>query len=182
MASAAAAWGELTRNLAECLGALEEDEVLILAHKHCNVFVQFAGQGWHGMRVEAAGNNYIVPPEALLTVAQFKAMDALGWRRATYTPDLAGESPDGSESQEEHEHVDGSPNFYLQAERGTDLQAIARMATQTLRRVYRIAHPCMLHYEAFSDDRVSIRFPTLHLKRREQGVTMTSEPTIDEEW
>ena len=46
------AWTGFGRRLVQVLGALEEDEYLIINLKGINRFVQFAGQGAHGMRVE----------------------------------------------------------------------------------------------------------------------------------
>ena len=42
------------------------------------MYVQFAGQGWYGWLAEAACNTYILPPERLLTVKQYKRMSRLG--------------------------------------------------------------------------------------------------------
>ena len=55
------AWDEFQRNLATALADLEEDECLIIASKAEHYFVQFAGQGKHGMRAEAVSNERTVP-------------------------------------------------------------------------------------------------------------------------
>ena len=39
------AWRDFSKNLAACIGALAEDEYLIIARKRANQYVQFAGQG-----------------------------------------------------------------------------------------------------------------------------------------
>lgn len=153
--TADAAWRDLATNLADCLGALEEDEFLIISKKHANVFVQFAGQGWYGMRAEAVCNSFIQPPTALLTEAQYAAMDTLGWHRATNA------EPDPAVSGD----VDGSPNFFVDVPRGSDHAAVAEMAVRTLRDVNEVGHPGQLEYAAFHEDGTSIRFPTLRILR-----------------
>lgn len=146
-------WRDFTKNLAACIGALAEDEYLIIARKRANQYVQFAGQGAYGIRAEAAGNGYIEPPEFLLDERQYARMQRLGWSRATALPD------DPSNP--------GSPNFYVDVvatEAG--LRELARRTTQTFRTVYGVDHPGMLHYEAFHYEGTSIRFPTLLIMRR----------------
>jgi hypothetical protein len=147
------AWREFTKNLAACIGALAEDEYLIIARKHANQFVQFAGQGAYGIRAEATGNGYIEPPELLLDERQYARMQRLGWNRPTALPD--------------EPCVLGSPNFYADGANSDDgCREMAKRATRTFRRVYGVAHPGMLHYEAFHCEGTSIRFPTLLIKRR----------------
>ena len=53
------AWSEFRRSLSDALGALEEDEYLILVAKAEDYFVQFAGQEDQGMRAEAISNTFI---------------------------------------------------------------------------------------------------------------------------
>jgi hypothetical protein len=146
-------WRTFTKNLAACIGALAEDEYLIIARKRANQYVQFAGQGAYGIRAEAAGNGYIEPPELLLDQRQYARMQRLGWSRPTALPD------------EPIKH--GSPNFYadvVATEAG--LRELARRTTQTFRTVYGVEYPGMLNYEAFHCEGTSIRFPTLLIKRR----------------
>lgn len=146
-------WRNFTKNLAACIGALAEDEYLIIARKRANQYVQFAGQGAYGIRAEAAGNGYIEPPELLLDERQYARMQRLGWSRPTALP---GEPI-----------KDGSPNFYVDVVTlPADLRELARLTTQTFRTVYGVEHPGMLHYEAFHCEGTSIRFPTLLIKRR----------------
>jgi hypothetical protein len=64
-------------DLALCLGALDEDEFPIVASKHKNHFVQFAAQGAFGMRMEAACDAYIEPPDVL---ADFAALSQIAVR------------------------------------------------------------------------------------------------------
>ncbi len=159
----AQAWREFTRNLADCIDGLEEDEFLFVSYKDANYFVQFAGQGWYGVRAEASSNAFIEPPEALLTQGQYRQMAKLGWNRATDPNEPVG--------------GDGSPNFFVDVPRAHDHTALARMASRTLRRVFGIAHPGMLQYLAFHSSGASIRFPTLRLHRN--TATTTSCVSLD---
>ena len=109
--SAKQAYKALVPNLAECLSALEEDEYLIVARKHTNVYVQFAGQGWHGMRAEAVSNAHILPLTTLLSVKQYEAMLRLGWQRPTSLPEES--DSDGRTPRD----VDGSCNFFVDVPR-----------------------------------------------------------------
>jgi len=167
-----AMWQALADNLALCVSALEQDEYLILRHRDRNVYIQVADRGPDGVRIEAAGNNYIEPPEALLTVEQFTAMDALGWRRANLSPDppteMAGER-------------NRSPNFFVHAERGDNMAVIAEMCVRTMREVYDIPKPHWLTYSAFTAHNESIRFPTLGLTRRAASVNSRSQLVIDDD-
>ena len=57
---------------------------------------------------------------------------------------------------------------------------MAKRATRTFRRVYDVAHPGMLNYEAFQCEGTSIRFPTLLIKRRApEPVSRFSETAPD---
>ena len=161
------AWREFTKNLAACIGALAEDEYLIIARKRANQYVQFAGQGAYGIRAEAAGNGYIEPPELLLNERQYARMQRLGWCRPTALPD--------------DPCVLGSPNFYTDGANSEDgCRAMAKRATRTFRRVYGVEHPGMLNYEAFHCEGTSIRFPTLLIKRRvPEPVFRSGEMALD---
>src|SRR5689334_14225111 len=146
-------WDRLTDNLAACLADLSEDEFLILSSKSANYFVQFAGQGQFGMRIEATSNVYVAPPEDVLSAAAYSAMAKLGWKPPTGVP--------GSEPRD----PDGSPNFFLDLALPLDFRRVADMAVKTLRQLYRIQHPGQLQYKSFDGSGIEIRFPTLRLKR-----------------
>lgn len=151
------AWRKLTRAVAQCLAELDEGDFLIIAHRHINHYVQVAGQGEHGFRVEAASNTYIEPPSAALTTAQYALMDEFGWRRATEdAPELATEERD----------PDGSPNFYRQAAADDDPRAVADIMVRTLREVYGVASPKLLEYQAFHRDLGEFVFPHMPIARR----------------
>ena len=138
-------WDRLADDLAVCLADLSEDEFLILSSKRENYFVQFAAQGQFGMRIEAASNVYVEPPEAVLAADEYSAMAELGWKSPTGVP--------GSEPRD----PDGSPNFFLDLALPVNFRRVADMAVQTLRQVYRISHPGQLQYRSF--DRLRNRDP-----------------------
>jgi len=146
-------WDRLADDLAVCLADLSEDEFLILSSKRENYFVQFAAQGQFGMRIEAASNVYVEPPEAVLAADEYSAMAELGWKSPTGVP--------GSEPRD----PDGSPNFFLDLALPVNFRRVADMAVQTLRQVYRISHPGQLQYRSFESSGIEIRFPILRLKR-----------------
>ena len=163
------AWRDFSKNLAACIGALAEDEYLIIARKRANQYVQFAGQGAYGIRAEAAGNGYIEPPELLLNERQYARMQRLGWCRPTALKD--------------DPCAVGSPNFYTDDANTDDgCRTMAKRATRTFRRVYGVQHPGMLDYEAFHCEGTSIRFPTLLIKRRvPEPVSRSAKMTLDAE-
>jgi hypothetical protein len=154
-APAAKEWDLLTDNLAACLADLSEDEFLILSAKRANYFVQFAAQGQFGMRIEAASNVYVSPPEAVLAANAYSAMANLGWKSPTGVP--------GSEPRD----PDGSPNFFLDLALPVHFRRVADMAVKTLREVYCTPHPGQLQYKSFDSSGIEIRFPNLRLKREE---------------
>ena len=63
-------WQAFEAAIADVLQALEEDEYLIIGSKHRQHYVQFAGEGVHGMRAEAVSNAYICDPAEYLSDVQ----------------------------------------------------------------------------------------------------------------
>ena len=151
-----AAWTTFAGGLATCLAALEEDEFLIISYKRANYYVQFAASGSFGMRVEASCNTFI-EPEASLIDDQYAVMAGLGWQRATQLPTQAA-AADGPA---------GSPNFFLDIATPLNYSALCQLVIMTFRAVYLVSHPGELQYASFGENSVSIRFPTLGLKRCE---------------
>jgi tetratricopeptide (TPR) repeat protein len=146
-------WSAFRRSLCDALGGLEEDEYLIIASKKENYFVQFAGQGDHGMRVEAVSNTFIKkgPP---LSDKACQDLINMGWIPPTYVPsDGAGEP------------AEGSPNFYVDSQVPVQHARLANLAVKTLRAIYHIRHPRELTYKSFCRNGVSIRFPQLKIAR-----------------
>jgi len=146
------AWVGFGWQLIQVLGALEEDEYLIINVKGSNRFVQFAGQGAHGMRVEAVSNFYL-PEDGQLDEMQHELLLKLGWNTPCNLPDEFG-----------HEPV-GSPNYFLDLPRPLNLERIASLAVTTLLGPLDASHPLELEYRAFAESGESIRFPTLGLRR-----------------
>lgn len=153
-------WRTLTSGIAASITRLGDGFHLIIAHRHINYYVQVAGSDDDTLRIEAACNTYIEPASAALTIEQYTQMEALGWRRATEDPpELATERRD----------PDGSPNFYCDVPAGEDLDAVANMIVRTLRDVYGIPTPDLLHYEAFHNLLGDFACPGLPIARRESA-------------
>ncbi len=146
------AWTDFGWRLMQVLGALEEDEYLIVNIKRSNRFVQFADQGAHGMRVETVSNFYL-PEDQQLGEVQHELMLKLGWNAPSNLPDEFG-----------HEPV-GSPNYFLDLPRPLDLQQIASLAVSTLLGPLDADHPLDLEYRSFAESGEAIRWPTLKLRR-----------------
>ena len=146
------AWTGFGWRLVQVLGALEEDEYLIVSLKGSNRFVQFAGQGAHGMRVETVSNFYLAENEQLGEV-QHDLLLKLGWNAPCNLPDQFG-----------HEPV-GSPNYFLDLPPPLDLERIASLAVNTLLGPLDADHPLDLEYGSFAESGEGIRWPTLGLRR-----------------
>ncbi len=149
-------WRSLSRAVAISLANLEEGDFLIISHRRLNYYVQVAGQGEHGLRVEAVSNTYIEPPSAALTTEQYARMRTLGWHRATEHP---------PELKKRRRKVDGSPNFYRQAAVSEDVQGVADVMIRTLQEVYDIATPTLLQYQAFNRTLGAFKCPELPIAR-----------------
>lgn len=150
-------WQQFQDALATCLGALEEDEFFVISAKaKINYFVQFAQHGGFGMRLEAVGNDFIEPNDAL-TVEDYDRLVTMGWQRATYR--MPGDPAPGSEPME------GSPNFFIDTPAPVDYEAVAAIAVCSLREIYKIKSPLRLQYKAWHRDKTSIRFPMLKIRR-----------------
>lgn len=151
----AAAWDDLETRLAEALGALEEDQYLILSAKRGYGYVQFAAQGSFGLRAEAVSNHYL-PPEHALGEAELATMRELGWNEPTRKP--SEPAPEGQSM--------GSPNFFHDFERPVHFADLARVAIRTLVEALHVSHPGSLEYEARDRDGSQILLPGLGLKHR----------------
>jgi|GEM_PF-837739 len=146
-------WSTFRRSLNDALGALEEDEYLILVAKAEDYFVQFAGQEDQGMRAEAISNTFIKKSTPLSDEA-CQELRNLGWSPPTYVP-----------SEGAQEQAAGSSNFYVDAGVPVPYARLAGLGIKTLRAIYHIRHPEELAYKSFSRDGVSIRFPLLKITR-----------------
>jgi hypothetical protein len=163
------AWPPFVEKLAGVLGRLEEDQFLILTSKRSQEFVQFAGQGSYGMRVEGMSNYYRDDAHQLNDV-QIAALVDAGWNAPTKDPTASTPNND----------PDGSPNFYLDAELPIDFLAVAGLAVSTLVDVFDVSHPGYLEYKAFSSDGNSIIFSSLGLKREIEDVDSDQKSKLPE--
>jgi hypothetical protein len=150
------AWRTFEAALADVLPLLEEDEYLIIESKRHQHYVQFAGEGVHGMRVEAASNAYICDPAEHLSDVQHEQIAALGWDGPAENVPPPNPPPGFS--------IQG--NFYVDAASPVPTAQVAALACATLRQVYGVHHPGGLEYIAFHGAGDGIRFPSLQLRRR----------------
>ena len=161
------AWPAFERKLAEALGALEEDQYLVVSAKRGWAYVQFAGQGSFGLRAECVSNNYLDVAHAL-RAGQMALLRRIGWSSPTGTPEEA--SP--------KRQPDGSPNFFRDFDRPVPCVDAARMAVRALTEVFEIPHPGYLMYKAFDKKQRTILVPTLGLMR-EEPAPPPAEPRED---
>jgi hypothetical protein len=153
----AGVWERFAEQLQQCVSHLETDDILILARKRANVYVQLHHCGF-GLALEATSNAYIAPPTALLTEREYARAIALGWHPPTVTPEVA------QELRRVDESYDGSPNFYRDFELGEP--GLVDLIIATLRHVYRVGCPTALEYKSFTADGASqIRWTGLSIKR-----------------
>ena len=151
------AWKRFACELAIALRGLEEDEWLVLSLKRRNRFVQFMNQGGAGFRAEAVSDFYLEDGDHL-SEHDHGALLELGWGAPTNLPDEFGHRPDGS------------PNYFLDLANPAPLDELALLAANTLLHVYGAEHPHALEYSTGSQDRTSIRFPNLGIRRARAGL------------
>ena len=148
------AWTAFAGNLAQILEGLQEDQYLILVVKRSNRYIQFAGQGEHGLQVETTSNHYLGQSEQL-TEQQVARLRQNGWNNPTRTPETSPE-----------DDPQGSPNFFIDYPLPVPYQAASELVIATFATILQIPHPGYLEYEAFDADRNSLAFPALAVKRR----------------
>lgn len=148
------AWVPFVHRLAQALEKLLEDQYLIITKKGTNEFVQFAGQGFFGLRVETISNHFR-SDQNQLTDVQIANLIEIGWSAPTNNPEESTPAND----------PDGSPNYFIEFPTPLYVIEIAQMAVKTLTDVLHIGHPAFLEYEAFCTDGDSIALPNLGLKR-----------------
>jgi hypothetical protein len=156
------AWESFGERLQKVLRKLKEDHALIVLEKGTNRFVQFMGQGTHGMRAETVSNAYLSGRDKF-SAAQIKSLTALGWAKPTGMPDEA--TPE--------KQPEGSPNFMRQFPKPVDAKAVAALAVATLADVMRVPHPGFLCYDGRNvDTGGSLTWNDLELKRVEPQNTL----------
>jgi hypothetical protein len=131
-------WERLTENLAQLLSELPDDSLLMITAKRGWCYVQFA-INTDAVHAEAMSNQYIEPPEYKLSDKDVQTLVKLGWQLPTKPPP---ERYDGGV-------MGGSPNYWQKFVAPVDYRHVAKLAIESLRRVYRIAHPNDLTYRAF---------------------------------
>ena len=134
----AEAWQSFGDNLAAVLGALSEDQYLVISAKRDPWYVQFAAQGAHGMRAEAVSDSYL-DDSAKLSAAQIAALKKAGWLPPTGTPGEAAPK----------KQPDGSPNYFLEYSRPVPFEEVASLARHTLADIFEVIHPGALEYQSF---------------------------------
>ena len=157
------AWAPFAHKLAATLEKLAEDQYLILSVKHSDRFIQFAGQGSFGIRIETASNSYLDGPEQLYEEQVVTLIEA-GWER-----------PSGAPTESTHESdPDGSPNFFVDFPAPVSYESVANLTVRTFSEILRVPHPGSLQYLAFDDDNQAIALPELGLK-----LEIRIEETVD---
>lgn len=146
------AWKFFACELATALRGLEEDEWLVLSLKRRNRFVQFMCQGGAGCRVEAVSDFYLEDGDHL-SERDRGALLELGWDAPTSLPDEFGHRPDGSS------------NYFLDLANPVPWDELALLAVNTLVLVHGAGHPNALEYSTGGEDKASIRFPSLGIRR-----------------
>ena len=151
------AWQEFGHHLAQSLADMDEGEHLIIEEKKRTVYVQFAEQGFSGMRVEAVSSTFCLP-EVELSKEDLETLRAIGWNPPTYIQSKSIPAPKS-----------GSCNYFMDIAFPVSYSSLAEMAVQTLRTVYHTAHPRLLHYLAFGPQKnpYQIRFSTLGIERKD---------------
>ena len=150
-------WVVFARQLQACVDDLSTDDILILARKRANQYVQVHHWGF-AMSAEASSNAYIMPPTALLDERQYARAKALGWTVPTITPEMVQELESVGESYE------GSPNFHRTFDLGE--AGVVELLIKTLREVFKVRCPSELRYKSFTaDGSEQIRWTGLGIKR-----------------
>ena len=152
------AWPPFEQKLLAVLARLEEDQYLVISVKGTNRYVQFAGQGSFGMRVETTSNNYLSKPDQL-EAEQVAALLGAGWNDPTSDPDASTPEND----------PDGSPNFFVEFAVPVPFESVARLTIQTLASILRVPHPLSLEYEAFEREGAALALPELGLKQTKRA-------------
>lgn len=146
-------WHDFANALRLTLANMDDDQFLILLCKGSSRFVQFAAQ-YENMRAEAISNHFLSRREAL-SPKDVRALQRLGWRPPTGTPEQATPERDPY----------GSCNFYMDVPLPQDLTQLVTRAVQTLSAVMAVPHDGYLAYQAFDENGEELSFPALGIKR-----------------
>ena len=147
-------WAPFASRLAGVLKQLKEDQYLILSLKRKNHYIQFAGQGSFGTRVETTSNHYRGKRDQL-DEPRLAQLTAIGWHAPTNN--AANSTPE--------KDPDGSSNFFIDIPASKSFKRLADLAVRTLIEVLCAPHPGFLEYEGFDADDNMVDFPDLGLRR-----------------
>jgi len=148
-----AGWETFEQELAAALGLLK-DEILVVAAKAGNRFVQFNVQSAFGLRAEAVSNAYLEEAERL-DDARVADLLALGWSPPTHAPEDAAP----------RRRSGGSPNFFRDFPSPVPCAEVARLAVRTLAEVLQVPAPGSLEYKAFDREGHAVLLPALGVAR-----------------
>jgi hypothetical protein len=146
-------WVQFAHNLTQVLPRLEEDQFLVVSAKHGNRYLQFAGQGAWGLRVEAASNRFLKGDDRL-TRQQMAWLRARGWNAPTGTPKQSTPERD----------PDGSPNYFIDFPAAAPLAELVTLVIDTMVCGYAFPYPGELTYESFDSSGRKLEFKELGLK------------------
>lgn len=144
-------WRAFAVRLAGALAARPEAFV-VLQVKGAPHYLQVATGGAGGARVEAIGDGYL-PEGAKLGPEQLALLEALGWRAPTGRP----EDPEASRPP------GWSPNFHRDYPQPVPWSEVAELAVATLARVFGVAGPEGLVYQAMDGEERRLSIPELGL-------------------
>lgn len=147
-------WPAFAQRLASVLGALREDQYLVVSLKGTNRYVQFAAQGHWGLRAECVSNEYLSGHERL-DERQLARLRALGWH------DPTGAAPESTPERD----PDGGPNHFVEWPAQAAVTGLADLAVTTLVDVLGVVHPGFLEYKAFDSQDQTLVFDELGLRR-----------------
>lgn len=153
-ARTSSAWPQFAERLQSALAGLVEDQYLILSLKGSNQCIQFAAQGFFGMRLETTSNFFMDDAHQLSDEGIARLM-GLGWHAPTSDPEHSSPRDD----------PDGSPNFFIDFPLPLNCKELAGLTVRTFTEVLNVPHPGYLEYEAFRLGGESIPLPMLGLKR-----------------
>ncbi len=144
-------WRDFADRLAQHIPVLSPDQHLILSVPRAHRFVQLTPQGTWGLLLEAVSNGYLELDERLSDREQ-TALKHIGWQEPTLRPfdDMGDDDVD-----------EGSPNWTLPIQSPVNPVDAALLAVRTLATVYKVRHPSMLQYYAYSVDGPTILLPGL---------------------
>jgi hypothetical protein len=145
------AWRQFAADVATALSVLSEGQCLVLSAKRRGAWVHMVIGEEGSVYAEAASNEWLKPREALDADALAR-LGELDWQAPTATRE---------EVEAADEALYRTSNFSRGWRGPAPLEAIAEVATATLREVYGLRRPSQLEYTAFGPGLKEILLPTL---------------------